>query len=987
MLKTIQRAISKRKLLKNMRENKEWKQYSNTPKIEVSIEQHKRKWDEITPENYQPLSDSINKIKSNYRHFKIDKEKLNKKLKYNLKKEIEISDIIHRDDMEKEERLMSPIVEAVNKLNIEEVERFKKINFIKEMKKKILEKEDNFFFNFVPGEDNVQNETFKKVLQRVKKIEKSDNGFKYYQTNINLLKNSKIDEFVRFDDKGDGYLKKYLVDYSNRESDKFLIEDKESKEIVKKDFRIKSELEILEEQEEDKKNDILKLSEENFLLAKNIYNFEEQVFLSHREFWANPIQLSKMKYNTQIFYIKNFIKSTSDIMDMASFYINEKKCDNLILPFFFRLGEICVNKEYYYEENEFLDIFLISDPKYKKILKYNLKKIPFLSFEEFSKFWVAFVKLHEREKGNLVGKKFFKKSNDYFLRKYNSFLDLKKDEEMDNEELLNFSLTLKALRKTGLEKIKEPELFEKIIKILEKTKIDINPNNSYAFTNLTLFIMELYKTGILQDNSLLLKNLDILKANSLVLINPINFSSIFKNLTELSVNLPEKKIRIFLQSLKNETLDNLLEHINIQDLSTLSDFMANSSISDFNIYNKIRYRFFENFSFNENVEAFKLFYLLNNFAYFEFRNKFDKFFAREKPVEVPLLFLLKNIFSLNFVNKNNSLKHEKFSDVYDKILINIHKSSSEEYIAFYRSFILLDFDKNDQKNEFIEIMNKQKLENFKGKSLFTFFMFLSFSENNQYIINPVLTKINNYITEYIKLKTINSLDFNSVFEFLLGYVLLPNTPKNDFLPYLIDILKSHQNKFDLNLNILINLILLLLNNKGKKLDLNLSNKNDFCFFEKYLLMFSKINISESLYIFDKKFRENLKEFEVRNILKNIVSKIEYYSLLENYKELLENEFGKEIIVDSVIRIDETYFLYTPIFFVNEKKIVFFENDYDIDNFKRNVLKKVNFKKLNEFGYEIINISFSTLFERDLKIKDFEELRLKRIEKIKKYLIK
>jgi len=42
---------------------------------------------------------------------------------------------------------MSPVVEIINRLNYNEVERFQKVNFINSVKKKLLEKYELFPYN------------------------------------------------------------------------------------------------------------------------------------------------------------------------------------------------------------------------------------------------------------------------------------------------------------------------------------------------------------------------------------------------------------------------------------------------------------------------------------------------------------------------------------------------------------------------------------------------------------------------------------------------------------------------------------------------------------------------------------------------------------------------------------------------------------------------------------------------------------------------
>ena len=62
MLKRICYYVSKKKFLKNLHESKEFKDYTKTDAMQITIDQHKKKWEEVTEDNFKPLSSADKKV-------------------------------------------------------------------------------------------------------------------------------------------------------------------------------------------------------------------------------------------------------------------------------------------------------------------------------------------------------------------------------------------------------------------------------------------------------------------------------------------------------------------------------------------------------------------------------------------------------------------------------------------------------------------------------------------------------------------------------------------------------------------------------------------------------------------------------------------------------------------------------------------------------------------------------------------------------------
>ena len=71
-----------------MNESKEFRDYTKNESVKIAIESHKKKWEGIDEDNFQPLSHASKKVKSKYKFFRIDKKDLNKKLNKNYNADI-----------------------------------------------------------------------------------------------------------------------------------------------------------------------------------------------------------------------------------------------------------------------------------------------------------------------------------------------------------------------------------------------------------------------------------------------------------------------------------------------------------------------------------------------------------------------------------------------------------------------------------------------------------------------------------------------------------------------------------------------------------------------------------------------------------------------------------------------------------------------------------------------------------------------------------
>ena len=106
-------------------------------------------------DEFEPLTNSLKNMESSYRQFKIHKEKTNRRLKKNYGTQIEWRTIDGRDQLKTEKSEVADLAVLVNELNIKEQEKFQRVNFVKGMKKKLVQMEKDDPANFYSGKIQV----------------------------------------------------------------------------------------------------------------------------------------------------------------------------------------------------------------------------------------------------------------------------------------------------------------------------------------------------------------------------------------------------------------------------------------------------------------------------------------------------------------------------------------------------------------------------------------------------------------------------------------------------------------------------------------------------------------------------------------------------------------------------------------------------------------------------------------------------------------
>lgn len=640
----VKRHISRRKLLKNLKQKPEWKDLTRTPSINIAISQHKTKWDQIDNETFQPLSDSIKNEPSKYKHLFVKKKDLNKKIKDNYKKMVDLtSDVM----VVKEAPLVSSNADIVNKLNSMEVKRFKKSYFIKETTKQILERERSLGYNYINTNDVIIDKELSKNLQRVNDLSYDNSEFVNYIETINALKNSKIDDMLYLNENQDKKISKYLLGSSEQP-----IKNKESETIEVLDdgintagFLVQTKMHM---ESEDRDNGLIELSKEDYERCRSIITFENESFQSNRDIFAPKNRFSELSYDAKLFYLKQRVNTVDDVLEMGHFYINNNMLPEMMLPFYKRIAEITIHAHNYYENPEYVDLITISKSNYKTLLKSSLRGLSAYSFDELANFYQSFMNLHKREEGKILGR-IYEKINYALVKKFIYTITTERDTVINQPFQLSLVLeSIQELKKSYSFIIKNKTALTELVKILKEIKIDGAVENMSLNTRIFNFLSQAYMDNPdNKDLDSLVKRFELIFEQNLDnMLNPSNFDCFFENLCKIAPLMTNTQILTLNIRLKNHVLPRIKENISLANLSTLSTYLSKFSSPDFQIYHFIRKNTFTLFNESNTINVTDVLRLLNNSGYIEVLNAYKDFFMNSDQTSLIITFYFKHIFNL-----------------------------------------------------------------------------------------------------------------------------------------------------------------------------------------------------------------------------------------------------------------------------------------------------------------------------------------------------
>lgn len=639
----IKKHISRRKLLANIKSKPEWKDLTKSPSIKIAIEEHKVKWDNVEKESFQPLTDSLKNEPSKYRHLVVDKRDLNKKLKSNYKKAVDLtSDVM----VVKEAPIVSSNAEIVNKLNTTELQRFKKLFFVKDTTKRIIEREKSLGFNYTNESNVILDKEFTKQLNKIKDIEHNHSEFSEYMSTLKALKNSKIDDMLFLNDISDKRLTKYMLPSDHKdnkpqiEHDNFL---EESLNTV--GFLVESSRSLTESKYNE---NLVELSKEDYKRCKAIVAYEKESFELNRDIFAPKNKFSELGPQAKLFYLKQRVNTTKDVMTMSQFYIQKNMLPDMMLPFYKRIAEINIHAKSYYENPEFADIITIADPNYKSLLKRNLQALSSMNFEDFSQLYQSFKNIHKREEGKIIGN-VFQKANNAMLNKFLHTVKTEREAIISSPFHLGLTIECVLELRLSLEMLLKNELgINMLIELINEIELGGNIKNMSTNTRIFNFLSQLYveRPETINLPDLVRKYELVFEKNIGTLLNPSNFESVFDNICKIAPLMTKTQILLLNLRLKDSVLSQLKENLSMNNLTALSTYMVNFSVPDFQLYHFIRKNTFNLFDDSNTVSVADTLRLLNNSGYMEIINFHKDFFNNSENNSFISTLHFKLIFNL-----------------------------------------------------------------------------------------------------------------------------------------------------------------------------------------------------------------------------------------------------------------------------------------------------------------------------------------------------
>lgn len=647
--------ISRRKLMKGLKEKAEWKDFSKTPSLKKVLKEHKEAWDTVTEDNFQALSDSIDNKPSQYKHFMPDKKKLSDKVKFNYKRMIDITDNV----MEvREEPVISNNANIVNTLNTIELDRFKRLYFIKNMKKKIIEKEKLNAFNYVNERKPYVDQALKGLLDNVNNVSYENKEFNLYERNMRELKNSKIHDMLYLIDDIPGENSQnnaeevYLL--PERSDEKKAAEDRDDTEGVKLDQFIRSDPQHLihvegsEEGLTEKQKNLIQLSKEDYRRCQEIVEYENNAFELNRDLFAPKNRLSNLTPEARSYYLKQHVHSTEDILSLSQYYIENNVCEEMFPLFYNRIGELITHSSYFYENDQFVDLHTISNKMYKSLLKRNVKAVKNMDLSSFVHFTQSFLALHRREKGRLIGK-LYDRTKDIVIR--GTYFWTVKNREAVVSDPFHFGLLLESVLKLNQVPYlvnKNLPLLEYIIDVIKEIRENDAVRDFQTQTRLHTFLSSIYllKNDVTGLEAMIADQHDHFLDNLPVLLNPGNFNDFFDSLCKIHPLITKEQSLTLMIKLKQDVLPNIAPFLSLSNLENLSSYMVLTGSSDFSVYHTIRKHSLKLFDDPIPLKAEAALQILNNCAYMEMLNVHNTLFRKDSQNDFIHVLYLKNIFNL-----------------------------------------------------------------------------------------------------------------------------------------------------------------------------------------------------------------------------------------------------------------------------------------------------------------------------------------------------
>ncbi len=683
--------VSNRKLLRHLAEDPSLKDYQKNPLVQEEVKDFRDQALAVTADNYYPLSSSLKAKKPKYKRFVLPKEKLNQTLrKVILQYTKEGKPMEPEIEAKMLKPLMNEAAEVVNEINANELVKFKKVNFVQKQTKKMLEREKEVQGNYIGSKIEVQDDELRRKLELVCQPNLKPTEFLEYQNNLNTLKNSKMNDFLNIFGMNDEDLPKLysgedkpvysilLADESanhdeidqNRTSidtgkmtgHAFALQivnpNVQSLENPEHDMRsLPSPMDYQEKKYLNKNLDLVKLSEKEFELAKQIKQFERDIFIANRENFANPMTFSKLNPETKLYYLKKVMRSPNEILDLFSFCDkNGQMCKEMYLPFYGRVTELFNNRTVFFDKGEYLDLFVISNWKYKKLLWRLLKDIGNMGLKDFATFVSSYSILHSREKGELLGQEQYQKINEILSLSIANVI--RENSSALKVEPKKFSVILKAVEQTDMifsNLLKDEEFLSTVVEISNEVLTEAKPELSGSVSRIYSFLSRsLYELDSTSGRSPLhndlketaIQALQLIQKNAEVMLNPVNFSDIVFS-THLLANKDTSELATdFIRECRTHFTDFLLPKLEFKDLHQFTSLMVRCKMFDASIFTELRKNIIDRFLFVHQLEAPTFYGLVSHMGYLEVRQKYRGELYKDGFTDFSTVLLLKLIFSL-----------------------------------------------------------------------------------------------------------------------------------------------------------------------------------------------------------------------------------------------------------------------------------------------------------------------------------------------------
>ena len=403
---------------------------------------------------------------------------------------------------------------------------------------------------------------------------------------------------------------------------------------------------------------LVNLTNEQMQLAKNIRSFEIEIFENNRESFSVPSVFSKLAFSTKVYYLRRFVFHIEPILDLSAFYQNKSdQCPEMIPFFYERISQITQKKNLFYDNSDHLDLYTISDWKYRSLLWQNLRLIKSMSFSEFSGFVHSFSQIHKRENGRILGKDYFDRIARILLQKA-IHVFVRDQSNSLTHDLQDFGIFIQGVKNIPVLHsliIAQPDLVQLLVNVCLDCLTDFNFASAYPQTVILSFLSETLNSFVrTTTNSPIIeflitansKAIGLFTENSDLLVNPATLPLITDSCILLSELIPQNLIVDFVLKAKKKFNAEIIKQINVSDISQFTTLLVKIKLNEVSLFSKIRKQIFHKFEFFEQISANDLLTLLGNLAYLEFRNKYSTELFSDDLLDFSNLFYLKNTFKM-----------------------------------------------------------------------------------------------------------------------------------------------------------------------------------------------------------------------------------------------------------------------------------------------------------------------------------------------------